>query len=352
MVKKLGLIAYANDGGLGAQTRRLAQMLKPERVLVIDSSQFSKNKAQHFEWYEDYESFIVPGFPNNRQVKSFLQNLTHVFTVENLYNPGIAFWGKEQGIKVYCQVNYEFCDNLLYPWLPEPDVWLMPSHWKKDEMTELFGKDRVKYLPPPIFPEEFSRAREINLKRKGKRRFLHIIGTAAMHDRNGTLDLIDSIKHTTSDFELVIRTQHPISMDAFLDDPRVKYEMGNLKDNQDLYEDFDVMIFPRRWGGLALTVNEGMMAGLPVITSDVEPQRSWLPKHWRVRSNYVGEFFAKSKIEYSSVEHKSLALTIDAYCSMSDEELKKEKDFAVELAVKEFSPGSLLPKYLELFNDR
>lgn len=352
MVRKLGLIAYANDGGLGAQTRRLAQMLKPDRVLIIDSSQFSRNKEQHFDWYADFESFIVNGFPNNLQVKRFLQGLTHVFTVENLYNPGIAYWGQANGAKVYCQVNYEFCDNLLHPWLPEPDVWLMPSHWMKKEMVELFGKDKVKYLPPPIFPEEFSRARELNQKRKGKKRFLHIIGTAAMHDRNGTLDLLDSIPYTKSDFELVIRTQHPISMDAYLDDPRVKYEMGNLKDNQDLYEDFDAMIFPRRWGGLALTVNEGMMAGLPVITTDIEPQRSWLPNHWRVRSEHKGEFFAKSKIQYHSIEHKSLAFVIDAFASMSDEEIEKEKNLAVELAVKEFSPGSLLPKYLELFNDR
>lgn len=349
MVRKLGLIAYANDGGLGAQTRRLAQMLRPDRVLVIDSSAFSRNKTQHFEWYSEFDYFVTQGFPNNDQVKKFLGGLTHVFFAESPYNYGLIYWAEQQGIKTYCQVNYEFCQNLIEPWLPVPTKWVMPSYWKIDEMKELFGEDKVVYLPPPIHQDEFARARDVNMKRRGKVRFLHVIGTAAIADRNGTLDLLEAIKLTKSDFELVIRTQHPISMDAFLDDPRVTYELGSLKDNQDLYENFDALLLPRRWGGLCLPINEALLSGLPVLTSDMEPQNKWLPHRWLVKSEVKGSFMAKSGIQFNSVNHQAYADKIDWFCQLPSKH--KEKTLACTVGIMEFSFGWLSGKYLDLFDN-
>ena len=130
MVKKLGLIAFANASGLGAQTRRLAYMLKPDRILVVDSSGFSQNKKQNFDWYKGFEFFISSGFPSDKDIVAFMQNLTHIFTCENPYNFNMIYWAKQKGIKTYCQSNYEFCENLIKHYLPAPDVFLMPSYWK------------------------------------------------------------------------------------------------------------------------------------------------------------------------------------------------------------------------------
>lgn len=349
---KLGLIAFANDGGIGAQTRRLAHMLKPDRIMVVDSSGFSRNPTQHFEWYKDFNHFIVNGFPNNEDVKKFLPNLTHVICVENPYNFGLVYWGQKQGTKIFCQSNYEFCDNLDKPWLPTPDKFLMPSHWKIQEMTDIFGKDHVQYLPPPIFTSEFKRAREVNMRRKGEKvRFLHIIGTAATADRNGTLDLMDAIPKCKGDFELVVKSQHPLSMDVFLDDPRVKYQVDNVSDNNDLFMDFDALILPRRWGGLSLTMNEAMMSGMPVITTDISPNDMWLPNEWLIPSKLKGSFPARSHVDYYSADHDLLALTIDEFASMSRGQLKIEKDLAYSIAKDTFSPKALKWKYLQLFDD-
>lgn len=346
---KLGLIAFANDGGLGAQTRRLAKMLNPDRILVIDSSGFSRNKEQHLEWYKDYDYFTCNGFPNNTDVQKFLPNLTHVLTAENPYNFGIVWWGQKQGTKILCQSNYEFCDNLQQPWLPVPDKFLMPSYWKLQEMEERFGKDRVMYLPPPIDPSEFEKARSVNLKRKGKKRFLHIIGTAAMTDRNGTLDLIDSISLAKSDFELVIKSQHPLSMDVFLDDPRVKYELNNVPVISDLYEGFDALLLPRRWGGLSLTTNEALMSGMPVLMTDISPNNSLLPEKWLVPAVLKGRFPARLPVEFYSVDHQKYAQKIDEVANMSDEQMFQERFLAFDIGVNSFSEKVLKPKYLQLF---
>ena len=46
-----------------------------------------------------------------------------------------------------------FCDYLIKPELPKPDLFIMPSYWKLDEMKQRFGDDKVIYLPPPIDPK-------------------------------------------------------------------------------------------------------------------------------------------------------------------------------------------------------
>jgi len=350
--RNLGLIAFANDGGLGAQTRRLAHFLKPERIMIIDSSGFSTNKEQHFEWYKDYPHFIVHGFPNNDEVKKFLQNLTHVFTVENPYNFGIVHWGQEQGIKIYCQSNYEFCENLAQPWLPTPDKFLMPSYWQLAEMEEIFGKDCVEHLPPPMDMAEFDKARTVNMKRRGKRgkcRFLHIIGTAATADRNGTLDLIDSIPKCKEDFELVIRSQHNLSMDVFLDDPRVTYEIGNSTENSSLFTNFDALLLPRRWGGLCLPMNEALASGLPVLMSDISPNDRILPKEWLTEASYKGKFMARTLIDYHSVDHEKYAAKIDWIAKMSIRDLMIHKHQAISCANSNFSNEALKERYSLLF---
>ena len=351
MVKKtrLGLIAFANDGGIGTQTRRLAQMLKPERTMVIDSTGISPNKQQHFEWYKDHNPFIVKQFPpSNEDVQKFLPGLTHILCVENPYNFNLVWYGQKQGTKIFCQSNYEFCDNLDKPYLPVPDKFLMPSYWKVEEMTKLFGPDVVMHLPPPIDPAEFERARTVNMKRSGKVRFLHVIGTAAHNDRNGTIDLLDSISKTTSDFELVIKSQHPLSMSIFLDDPRVKYEVNNVVANNDLYQDFDALLLPRRWGGLSLTLNEALMSGLPAIMTNISPQDMWLPREWLIDSTLKGSFPTRAPIEFYSVDHEKLAQKIDEFATMG-EKLKEEKKIAFKIAVDSFSPEVLEDRYLRLF---
>lgn len=347
MVRKLGLIAFANDGGLGAQTRRLAQILKPERIMVVDSSGFSPNTRQHYEWYKDFNYFVCNGFPTNSDVQKFLPNLTHVLTCENPYNFNLVWYGQKQGTKIYCQSNYEFCDNLDKPYLPVPDKFLMPSYWKLEEMQEQFGKKRVIYLPPLMDVDEFKKVRDINFKRKGKPRFLHIIGTVASLDRNGTLDLLDSIKFTKADFELVIKTQHSLTMEYFFDDPRIKYEIGNIENNLDLYRNFDALLLPRRWGGLSLTTNEALVSGLPVIMTNISPNDKLLPLEWLVESEYKGQFQTRSMIDYYSVNHKKMAKKID-WLVKQDLSFIKTKAFLLGNA--NFSKEVLLDKYLDLFN--
>ena len=43
---RIGIIARSDNTGLGNQTKELIDMLKPDKILLIDSTPFNKNNQQ------------------------------------------------------------------------------------------------------------------------------------------------------------------------------------------------------------------------------------------------------------------------------------------------------------------
>lgn len=345
---KLGLIAFANESGVGYQTKRLCEFLKPDRLLVIDSTTFSKNSRQHYEWYDGFSGYRVNGFPSNHEVRVFLEGLSHVFCVENPLNYNLTAYARNRGIKVYVQTNYEFCDFLNSQGLALPHRFLMPSYWKVDEMKQRFGDENVLYLPPPISEQEFARNREVNLKRESGRRFLHIVGTLAVHDRNGTKDLLHALQYTNEEFELVITSQHELPPEYIVADRRVKYQYG-ISDNVSMYSDFDALILPRRYGGLSLPCGEALLSGLPVIMTDISPNKELLLSDWLVPAEKTSSFMARVLIDVYQSSPVALAKKIDWLVRLEQDELTFEKIRAFELGHKTFSFSALRGEYQKLW---
>ncbi len=80
---KLGIVARMDlGGGLCHQTLNLCKMLKPEKVLLIDSMSFNKAE-QHPELYEGFNVDKVLGFPTMDQYYQWLPGLTHILTAES-----------------------------------------------------------------------------------------------------------------------------------------------------------------------------------------------------------------------------------------------------------------------------
>lgn len=337
----VGLIVFSNNSGIGLQSRRLCYALRPDRILAIDSSGFSKNKEQHLEWYTGFRGYITKGFPTNREIEVFCRGLTKIFVVENPMNFHLLKVCRDNNIKLYIQSNYEFCDHLNRD-LILPTKFLMPSYWKIDEMKTRFGDDKVIYLPPPINPSEFTKSRERNFRRNGKR-YLHIIGTIAAADRNGTLSIIEALKQSKGDFEIIIRSQHALSDEYITSDRRVKYEIVDMKDTADMYYDFDAVILPRRYGGLSLVCNEALMSGLPVIMTDISPNNQLLPQKWLIPASKTSEMMTRTTIPIYSVDTTLLARYLDNIHITQNDKIQ-----AFELAYDQFSETVLIPTYSKL----
>lgn len=346
MNNKIGLIVFGNQSGIGYQTKRLAELIRPDRILFVDSSGFSKNTKQFKEWYAAFRGYYVNGFPNDHEIKGFLRGLTHVLCVENPLNYNLTLYAQQMGIKVYIMTNFEFNDFLDKPNLTLPYKFIMPSHWKIVEMEQIFGRDKVMYLPPPINPHEFKEARDANFNRSGRKKFLHIAGTVAAHDRNGTLDVLAAVQQTQEEFDLTITSQHELPPEYITNNRKVNYKIGSVDEPCQLYKDYDALILPRRYGGLSLPVQEALMSGLPVIMTDISPNRELLLDAWLVRAVKKGEFKARTIIDIYQSNIYLLAAKIDFYASTDLEEKKIE---AFDIGYKNFADSQLKGDYERLW---
>ncbi len=342
---RLGIIVRSDNTGLGNQTRELVNMLKPNKILLIDSTPFNKNK-QHPEWYDNYASVRSLGFPSLQQIKLFLNELDVVISCETFYDQNFVKYARRMGVKTILQYNYELFGNFAAPSLPLADILLSPSEWNIDVVKRMFGsKAKVIHLPPPTDPTLFNNVKEINLS-KSHNRILHIAGKKAAKDRNGTNTVLEMLQFSKADYELVIRSQTEI--ETKVKDSRLKIEIGNPDNREDMYSGFDAMVLPRRYAGLCLPMNEALLSALPVFMTDISPNNKILPGKWLVQSSPVGTFRTKVRIDYYEANQRALAKTIDNYIISDNKQEQKQEAF--ELGFNNFAPSILIDKYLNIIS--
>lgn len=337
-----------DDSGLGHQTRNLVRALNPDKVIAIDFS-FYNNFKQHREWYVDYNTTYISGFIQDYDVIQIMKESDIVLTAETFYNANFIDLAEQHGVKTMNQINYEFFEPLANRNLLIPSIILMPSYWHFQDMVRQTTPNRCHYLPPPIFLEDFNEVRNENYERNGRRRFLHVAGKMAVHDRAGTVALLESLKYSNADFELVIKVQSGNQL--YTDDPRVTFDYSFPDDERDLYRGFDAMIQPRRYAGLNLPMNEALASGLPVIMTDIAPNNQVLPNYCLVQSYQNGSFFARTTIDLFSAFPQSLGAKLDELTHLSDSQLKEYKTQAYNLAVAEYAGEKFLHRWAGLINE-
>jgi glycosyltransferase involved in cell wall biosynthesis len=344
---RLGIIARSDNTGLGNQTRELVNMLNPNKILLIDSTSFNKNK-QHPEWYKEYNVITTNfGFPKRGEIKQFLEGLDIVFSCETFYSSMFVDMARDLKIKTILQYNYEFLVNIQNKEESLPDVFVAPSLWQIESMIKMFG-DQVKivHLPPPTNVDLFKTARDENLSRFHSR-LLHVGGKQAARDRNGTNIVFEMLKYSKEDYELVVTSQTEFENEV--SDSRVKLLRQNIKNRENLYLGFDAMILPRRYAGLCLPMNEALISAMPVFMTNLSPNNKILPERWLVDATHIGQFKAKSIIDVYSANPKELAELVDNYMRMTRKKQLKMKKQAFEIGNNTFSVEALKNKYLNLF---
>ena len=343
---RLGIIARSDNTGLGNQTMELVKMLKPDKILLINSQFFNNNK-QHPEWYKDYNVIETrKGMPRTNEVLSFLENIDVVISCETFYHLELVDLAKQKGIKTILQYNYELFGHLAHPEWTLPDVLLAPSIWNLDIIVKKFGsKTQVMHLPPPTDHTLFNQAKKINLS-KDHKRILHIAGKKAAKDRNGTESILKMIKYSKEDYELVIKSQTPLNL--ICKDSRVKIEIDNPDNRQDMYSGFDAMVLPRRYAGLCLPMNEALMSALPVFMTNISPNNAILPPKWLAESKQIDTFRTKSLVNVYDAKSESLAKIIDKYVANDDKQSIKQD--ALKIGLENFSVENLKEKYIKIIN--
>jgi len=224
---------------------------------------------------------------NDPVLDNFLVGLDIVFTCETPYNFWLYVRARERGVKTVLQYNYEFLDNLADSSLPAPDLFAAPSLWRWEDVP---FRNKV-FLPVPV-----SRDVLPFQKREQLRTILHIAGIPAIHDRNGTGLLLEAMRLLPSGVDVCLR----LRTQARFDNPcpaRIEMIHASVDEYWKLYNQEDVFIMPRKFGGLCLAMAEAASCGMPVIAPAIDPQIRYLPGRALLPARKSKSFVARTSVD-------------------------------------------------------
>lgn len=355
---RIGLIARADNSGLGIQCLEFARHLRPVKTLVIDVGHLHNNttdcnKATHLNRYS--AATISKGWePSEQLLARWLEGLDVVYSAETFYSNEFPELAQLMGVRTVLHYNHEFLAHLDNPHLPEPDVFAAPSMWRYEEVPFT----NKEFLPVPIALDRFGDRTLVGYPRqgdaarcpnKGPRNFLHIVGRPAIFDRNGTPDVLAALPHVKSQIRLTLKCQDRDYLHTLMRAHGIPSNVELVCDSSDTenywdnYRTGDVMVLPRRYGGLCLPANEALGSGMPVVMTDIDPNNTWLPAEWLVPASKTAEFHAANRVEVFRADPIALAQKIDQFATDDDFYLAAQKR-ASELAT-EYSWDTLLPRY-------
>lgn len=277
---RVGVVARGENRGLGIQSWETARALGA-RALVVEMGELARGFASDPGRFDDPTVVhYVDGALPEEQVRAWLETVDVVYAPETLYDWRLADWCREMRVPVVVHINPEF----FHPDLAEahpPTAWWAPTPWRLDHLAP-----GTQVVPMPVATDRFrgkTPAPPID-----RLTVLHVAGHRAAGDRNGTLILLQALRLTRRPVIARILTQDPrLPKGRTPSHVELQTEMGGRTHWWELYDDADVLVMPRRYGGLCLPVQEAAGAGLGLVLSDVAPNAFW--PSIRVRARARGE---------------------------------------------------------------
>lgn len=300
---RVGLIARGEDRGLGNMTWEFFRHVQPDRTLLIDLGELARGFEMHADRYPNATIVNWSGgaLPED-EVRAWLEGLDVVYSAETFYDWDVCRWADEIGVATVLHVMPEFYRHHAEPALPRPSAWWAPTSWRLEHLSP-----ETVVVPVPVALDRFEKPAPTN----DIVRFLHVIGKRAAVDRNGTNAVVSASRSVRRKMLLRLATQDA-RLPALQSTRYATIERSSRgTDNYwDLYRHNDVLVIPRRYGGLSLPVQEAMAAGLAVMMPDVSPNRDWpiVPLPTRVGGSLDTQ---GGKLPLCNVDGRSLATMMD-----------------------------------------
>lgn len=137
--------------------------------------------------------------------------------------------------------------------------------------------------------------------------FVMNAGNGGLGGRNGTAELVEAMKYVQSPIKLIIRSQVPMKIP---NDPRIEVRVGTFGD---IWSEGDVFVFPEKFNGLSLPLQEAFASGMMVMAGDRFPMNTWLPKEPLIPvASYRKERLAVP-FDCAVYDPKEIAKTIDRF---------------------------------------
>lgn len=258
---KVGVVVRGDRGGLGAQTSEVYRHLQPERTLLIDLGAPGRGPTDH----DRFPGALVHQGPGHLvpddTMHEFCDGLDAIWSAETFYAERFCDIARQHGARTILHANPELWKHEF----AEPDVVWAATPW---ELQRLPATTRV--VPHPVATDRLP----FRLRTSAET-FVHV-AAPAFQDRNGTRLTLSAARRVKRTCKLIVRG---------LDRAERRHGhvtiVGSSNTQADYWSawpaDGDVLVLPRRYAGLSLPMQEAAALGMPVVSLDLEPQRSWLP---------------------------------------------------------------------------
>jgi glycosyltransferase involved in cell wall biosynthesis len=310
----LGIIARCDNTGLASQTWEYVRHLSPAKILVIDVSRYADqgdhcNKHAHRERFDDLENvtYFENWVPSESVCMRFLDGLDTVLSAETMYNPNMCHYAKRNNVKTVVAPNWEFFDPGL-----KPSLYIPPTTWHIESM----GPTKVIHMPNPVDTDRVKMREDLP---KTAQHLIHMVGRPAVHDRNGTEFFLEALRKMVTPIKATIRCQDPSYVRGLNtqmpDHVTLEVDNRNVPNYWNNYEDGDLLVMPRRYGGQCMPAQEAVAAGIPTIMTNISPNDDWLPQSWLIPATQTGAFRAKQFVDIYTPHTDALALKMQLMAS-------------------------------------
>lgn len=250
---RVGTICYTTDQGLGILARTFYTYGVVTDVLIVQHS-----RENHYEWYPGSKFIGGKSWADDKRVVTeFCGRMDAMLFFETPFHWQTIPTCRDMCVKTVLMPMHECMPDKL-PYVP--DRYVCPS------LIELRQyPDNSVYLPVPVTTTWRQRTRaEV---------FVHNGGWGGLMGRNGTTEVMEAWKHVKSPAVLLVRSQKGVESNT----PGVWVFNGTAPYNQ-LFRHGDVFLFPEKFNGLSLPLQEARASGMLVMGTDRFPMNEWLPR--------------------------------------------------------------------------
>lgn len=301
----IGALIRTEARGLGIQSQAFQRHMNAKPLLIDIPNRSAKFCPADWTLYPDVpRARVGAGWQlPELLVRKWLENLDVVWTAETFYDDRFADWAREAGAATVIHANPEFVTrNLRGYGFGRPSRWWSATNWRLDRMPA-----GTEVMP---WPAEVGEQTE---RHGGRCRFLFVGGRTAMGDRNGLGVLLEALGMLVEPCEVTICSQDRAVRVVAPDHVQVSV-LGNQSTLP--YVDHDVLVMPRRYGGLCLPVIEAMGHGLAVLMPDVPPNlASWPVASFRP-SGWTKLNMAGGEVEVATFDPVVIAGAMDAFADV------------------------------------
>lgn len=298
---RVGTLCYSTNQGLGVLAKSFFDNGIVTDALVV----LHGKRPDNYDWFPNQ-----PRLGNVNDFKTITDwikssNIDLMLFFETPFNWSIINWCRHNGVKTVMMPMYE-CMPKELPYVP--DFFICPS-----QLDHQYYPDNSVYVPVPV--------ENVLWKMREKAEvFVHNAGHGGLRGRNGTAELLAAMEYVQSPIKLIIRSQDPLP--NFKIDRRVNVRLGTCP-YPELWDEGDVFVFPEKFNGLSLPLQEARASGMLVMATNRFPMHLWLPneplipvKHYQTASVSV----RCNNFDEAVIDPRAIAEKIDTFYGRSVED--------------------------------